>query len=141
MPNEKLVIGDQTVEINSENLKFSDATLNSFFERISGITDNVGAALAEANRQYSLSEHRHKQEYIVKFKQFKEEGKSDKTSELYAEGDADVVLTKEAVINARYVRDRILAHLNALNNARDDAHNRGHMLRKELEKLNMTVNV
>lgn len=139
MPSEKFTIGGQAVEINSEDLRFSDATLNTFFEKISSITDYVGAALAEANRQYSLSEHRYKQEYIRKFREFKEAGKSDKTSELYADAEADVVLFKEASINARYLRDRLLAHLNALNNARDDAHNRGHMLRKELEKLNMTV--
>ncbi len=139
MPNETFRIGEQNFEIDSDNLKFSDATLNSFFEKISGITDYVGSALAEATRQHSLLEARYKQDYIAKFKHFKEDGKSDKTSELYAEGDPDVALIKEAVINAKYVKDRIFAHLNALNNARDDAHNRGHMLRKEMDKLDMEV--
>lgn len=139
MPNETFVIGEQNFQIDSDNTKFSDATLNSFFERISGITDYVGSALAEATRQHSLLEAKYKQEYIAKFKFFKEEGKSDKTSELYAEGDPDVALIKEAVINAKYVKDRLFAHLNALNNARDDAHNRGHMLRKEMDKLDMEV--
>lgn len=139
MPSEKFLIGDQTFEIDSDNLKFTDATLNTFFEKISGITDYVGAALAEANRQHSLLEHRCKQEYIRKFKEYKEAGKSDKTSELYAEGEADVVILREATVNARYLKDRLFAHLNALNNARDDAHNRGHMLRKELQKLDMDI--
>jgi hypothetical protein len=139
MPNESFRIGEQTFEIDSDNLRFSDATLNTFFERISGITDYVGAALAEATRQHSLLEAKYKQDYISKFKHFKEDGKSDKTSELYAEGDPDVALVKEAVINSKYIKDRLYAHLNALNNARDDAHNRGHMLRKEMDKLDMDI--
>jgi len=139
MPSESFAIGDQNFEIDVDNLKFSDATLNQFFEKISGITDYVGAALAESTRQHSLLEAKYKQEYIRKFKEYKEDGKSDKTSELYAEGDPDVALIKEAVINAKYVKDRLYAHLSALNNSRDDAHNRGHMLRKEMEKLDMEV--
>ena len=139
MQSENFKIGDQTFEIDTQNLKFSDVTLNSFFEKISGITDYVGSALAEASRQHSLLENSYKQAYISKFKEFKEAGKSDKTSELYAEGDADVALIKEQVINAKYIKDRLYAHLGALNNARDDAHNRGHMLRKEMDKLDMEV--
>lgn len=139
MPNETFVIGEQAFEIDVDNLRFTDATLNAFFEKISGITDYVGAALAEATRQHSLLEAKYKQEYIRKFKEFKEEGKSDKTSELYAEGDPDVSLVKEACINSKYIKDRLYAHLSALNNARDDAHNRGHMLRKEMDKLDMEV--
>jgi hypothetical protein len=48
-------------------------------------------------------------------------------------------MLKERVINAKYTKDRIYAHLNALNSAREDAHNRGHMLRKEMAKLNMDI--
>jgi hypothetical protein len=137
--SEEFKIGDQTYVLDPDNLKFTDATLNQFFEKISGITDYIGAAHARAMRNHTLLEHAYKQKYIEKYKELKEQGKSDKTAELFSEGDIEVSVLKERVINAKYVKDRIYAHLGALNSARDDAHNRGHMLRKEMDKLNMDV--
>ena len=139
MPSEQIVLGDQTFILDTSNLKFSDPTLNQFFENISGIIDYIGVAHAESMRQHSLLEHQYKQLFIEKFREFKEAGKSDKVSESYAEGCIEVSMLKERVINAKYTKDRIYAHLNALNSAREDAHNRGHMLRKEMAKLNMDI--
>jgi hypothetical protein len=139
MQSEEFVIGEQKFVLDPQNLKFTDGTLNKFFENVSGIIDYIGVAHAEANRQYTLLEHSYKQKYIEKFKEFKEAGKSDKTSELYAEGDIEVSALRERIINAKYTKDRIYAHLSALNSAREDAHNRGHMLRKEMDKLNADI--
>jgi hypothetical protein len=134
-----ILINDEFWEIDSENLKFSDATLNQFFERVSGMIDYVGAGLAKANMWHSSLEHTYKQRYIQKFKEFKEQGKSDKTAELSAEGDEEVSSLKLRCIEARYHKDLLYSHLQALNSAREDAHNRGHMLRKEMAKLNMDI--
>lgn len=130
---------DETWEIDNDNLRFSDATLNQFFEKISGIIDYVGAGHAKAMYWASKLDHEHKQKFIEKFKVFKDEGKSDKNAELCAEGHADVAVIKQEFMKAKYVKDRLYAHLSALNSAREDAHNRGHMLRKELDKLNMDI--
>jgi hypothetical protein len=135
----KVKIGDEVWELNTDNLMFSDGTLNQFFERVSGIIDYVGAGLAKANLWHSLLDHQCKQKYIEKFKEFKEDGKSDKTSELSAEGHTEVSDLRKKVIEARYAKDLLQSHLNALNSAREDAHNRGHMLRKEMDKLNMDI--
>jgi hypothetical protein len=139
MQSEEFAIGEQKFVLDPQNLKFTDGTLNKFFENVSGIIDYIGVAHAEANRQYTLIEHSYKKKYIEKFKEFKEAGKSDKTSELYAEGDIEVSALRERIINAKYTKDRIYAHLSALNSAREDAHNRGHMLRKEMDKLNADI--
>jgi hypothetical protein len=77
--------------------------------------------------------------YIQKYREQKEQGKSDRTAELFAEGEASIVNLKRFVINCRYNKDRLYSHLQALNAAREDAHNRGHMLRKEMDKLNMDI--
>lgn len=135
----KIEIMDEVWEIDTANLVFSDATINQFFERISGIIDYVGAGHAKAMYWASKLDHEHKQKFIEKFKDYKAQGKSDKTAELSAEGDPDVAVVKEKYLQAKYTKDRLYAHLNALNNAREDAHNRGHMLRKELDKLNMEI--
>ena len=138
MPS-KIQIMDETWEIDSNNLRFSDATLNQFFENISGVIDYVGAGHAKSMYWTSKLDYDHKQKFIEKFKQFKDEGKSDKNAELSAEGDPEVAVIKQEFMKAKYVKDRLYAHLSALNRAREDAHNRGHMLRKELDKLNMDI--
>jgi hypothetical protein len=135
----KIDIIDETWEISTDDLKFTDATLNQFFEKVSGIIDYVGAGHAKAMFWASKLDHEHKQKFIEKFKEFKNEGKSDKNAELCAEGEAEVSAIKLQYLQAKYVKDRLYAHLSALNNAREDAHNRGHMLRKELDKLNMEI--
>ena len=135
----KVKIGEETWELNTDNLMFSDGTLNQFFERVSGIIDYVGAGLAKANLWHSLLDHQCKQKYIEKFKEFKDAGKSDKTAELSAEGEFEVSELRKKVIEARYTKDLLHSHLNALNSAREDAHNRGHMLRQEMDKLNMDI--
>ena len=65
---EEFKIGDQTFVLDPSNLKFSDATLNKFFENVSGIIDYIGVAHAGAMRQFSLYEHEYKQKYIEKFR-------------------------------------------------------------------------
>jgi hypothetical protein len=111
---------------------------------VSGYCDYYGQKLADANRAVAKAESLYERLYIQKFREFREGsggegGKSEKTSELYAKSEAEVVKAKAAVHEATYVRDSVWNHLKALNAAREDAHNRGHFLRKELDKLNMEV--
>jgi hypothetical protein len=136
---EKLSIGNQEWTIDSRDLNFTDATLNAFFEKVSGIIDYVGSGHAFSMKHHALAELEYKSEYIQKYREQKEQGKSDKTAELFAEGEASIVNLKRFVINCRYNKDRLYSHLQALNAAREDAHNRGHMLRKEMDKLNMDI--
>ena len=135
----KVKIGDEVWELNTDSLMFSDGTFNQFFEKVSGTIDYVGAGLAKANLWHSLLDHQAKQKFIEKFKEYKDSGKSDKTAELSAEGEQEVSDLRKRVIEAKYVKDLLHSHLNALNSAREDAHNRGHMLRKEMDKLNMDI--
>ena len=135
----KVTIDTEVWEINPDNLRFSDATLNQFFERVSGVIDYVGAGLAKANMWHTMLDHQCKQVFIQKFKMYKEDGKSDKTAELSAEGEPEVYALRKKCIEAKYSKDLLYSHLAALNSAREDAHNRGHMLRKEMDKLNMEI--
>jgi hypothetical protein len=136
---ENIKIQDTDWKIDTTDLSFTDATLNLFFEKVGGIIDYIGSAHANSMRYHSVCELSYKQMFIDKFKFNKENGKSDKTAELYAEGDSDCINLKQMVINARYIKDRLYAHLQALNAAREDAHQRGHMLRKEMDKLNSDI--
>lgn len=135
MNKRTLKIGTQEVTINPDDLKFSDATLNIFLEKVSGIIDYVGQNLANAQRIVSMVEQKHEYAFINSYKKLKEEGKSDKTAELMAKGDDEAQRLRMALIDAKYHKDLLYHHLQALNSAREDAHNRGHMLRKEMDKL------
>lgn len=128
-------VGENVVEINPDDLKFTDATINIFFERISGKIDYIGRCLANAQRICSLLEQKADFAFINEFKKCKEEGKSDKSAELYAKGSDEVQKFKKALIESKHIKDILYQHLQALNSAREDAHNRGHMLRKEMDKL------
>ena len=135
-----ITVEGEDVVLDPRNLRFTDATLNQFFELVSGFCDYYGQKLAEANRSVARCEQLFERFYIEKFRHFREnEGKSEKTSELYSKAEDEVVRAKSAVHEMTFKRDSILNHLKALNAAREDAHNRGHFLRKELEKLNMDV--
>ena len=136
---EKIRLGDQEWTIDSRDLNFTDATLNTFFEKVGSIIDYVGAGHALAMKLHAISELEYKKKYIEKFKDQKDQGKSDKTAELSAEGDQESVDLKMQAIEAKYCKDRLYAHLSALNAAREDGHNRGHFLRKEMDKLNMDI--
>jgi len=132
------------IVLDPANLKFSDPTLNQFFELVSGYCDYYGQKLADANRAVAKAEALFERLYIQKFREFREgvggeSGKSEKTSELYAKSEPEVVKAKAGVHEATFIRDSVWNHLKALNAAREDAHNRGHFLRKELDKLNMEV--
>ncbi len=137
-------LGGDEVILDPQALKFSDPTLNQFFEVVSGYCDYYGQKLADANLSVARAEQLFERLYIEKFKEFREgsngdSGKSEKTSELYAKAESEVVKAKTAVHETAHKRDSILNFLKALNAARDDAHNRGHFLRKEMDKLNMDV--
>lgn len=136
---EKICLGGQDWTIDSRDLNFTDATLNTFFEKVGSIIDYVGAGHALAMKLNAIAELEYKKKYIEKFKEQKDQSKSDKTAELSAEGDQESVDLKMQSIEAKYCKDRLYAHLSALNAAREDAHNRGHFLRKEMDKLNMDI--
>lgn len=134
--NKKTVkVGNQEIILDSDDLKFTDATLNIFLEKISGRIDYVGQNLANAQRIVNMVEQKYDFAFVTAFKKIKEDGKSDKTAELYAKADDEVQRLKMMLIEAKYNKDLIYNHLQALNSSREDAHNRGHMLRKEMEKL------
>lgn len=128
-------VGETIVEINPDDLRFTDATINVFFEKISGKIDYIGRCLANAQRICSLVDQKAEFAFINEFKKSKEEGKSDKSAELYAKGSDEVQKYKKASIEAKHIKDILYHHLQSLNAAREDAHNRGHMLRKEMDKL------
>lgn len=136
---EKLCFDKYEVEINPENLRFDENTLNVYIQRESGFYDNYGASLALAERHLQNKEVAHEKLYCERFVEAKELGSSDKLAEAKAKADVDVNLLREAIVEARYVVNRLKNHLKAWDKSHDNAQSMGHMLRKQMDKLNSDI--
>lgn len=132
---------DEEVVINPNDLLFDDRTLNQFFERVSGRIDYIGRCHADAQHISLRREQEYEQMWLGLYKRYRlgESKCAEKTSELLAKGDDAVQKAKQEYIEAKHTRDLLYAHLQALNAAREDAHNRGHFIRKEMDKLHSDI--
>jgi hypothetical protein len=135
----QIKIGEEVVNLDPNDLKFTDRTLNDFFERIGGRIDYIGRAHADAQALHRLREQAEQALFFAKFKYWKVEGKSDKVSELFAKADEEVQAARTETIATQHRKDLLYQHLQALNTCRQDAHQRGHFLRAEMKHLNMDI--
>lgn len=141
MKEETLVFAGYSVTLDSENLRFNEATLTQYIQTESGYYDNFGASLARAERNLQNREILHEKLYADRFVEAKEMGGSDKLAEAKTKGDDDVVASKEEIVEAKYIVNRLKQHLRAWDKNHDNAQSLGHMLRKELDKLNAEINM
>lgn len=139
MTKEVLKFAGQEVVIDSENLRFSEATLNEYIQRESAYYDNFGAYLALAEKNLQNKEVLHEKLYSDRFVEAKESGSTEKLAEAKAKADQDVVSIKEDVIEAKYIVNRLKQHLRAWDKNHDNAQSLGHMLRKTMDKLNAEI--
>ena len=139
MPVEKLKFDKYEAQIDPENLRFDENTLTAYIEREGGYYDNVGAYLAMAERHLQNKEVLYEKLYCERFEEAKEIGASDKLAEAKSKKDVDVVEMKMEVIEARYIVNRLKNHLKAIDKSHDNAQSLGHMLRKQMDKLNSDI--
>ena len=139
MAEEKLSIGGREVILNSDNLKFSDATLNQYIQTESGFYDYFGACLAMAERDLQNKDLCHEKLFADRFTEAKDCGGSDKYAEATAKKDPEVVDLKQKCVDAKYIVKRLQQHLRAWDKNHDNAQSLGHMLRKTMDKLNAEI--
>jgi len=137
---EILKIGDMEVVLDPDNLKFNETTLNEYIQKESAYYDNFGASLAKAERVLQLMELKCDTLYQEKFSGYKESGAgSDRLCEAKSKSDEEYIKAKGGVINAKYKVKRLQLHLRAWDKNHDNAQSLGHMLRKEMDKLNSDI--
>lgn len=139
-----IMLLSEEVVIDPADLLFDDRTLNQFFERVSGRIDYIGRCHADAQCITLKKEQEYKQLFLAKFKFYRigTDGGTklaEKTAEMLAKADVDVQKAESVWINARHNKDLLHAHLQALNAARGDASQRGHFIRKEMDKLHRDI--
>lgn len=132
---ESLQIGGHKIEIDPENLRFSEATLTTYIQTEAGFYDNFGASLAMAERHLQREELLCEKARNDRFVEYKDNGDAVALAEAKAESDPTVMAFKDRVIDAKYNVTRLKRHLLAWDKNHDNAQSLGHMLRKQMDKL------
>lgn len=139
MRNDKIDIDGDQVHLDPKNLEFSDSTLTIYLQKEGGYYNNFGGYLARAEHNLMQSEITLEALHGQKFRDYKDEGGSDKYAEGRTESDEDVVDAKKAVADAKFRVRLLTQHLKAWDKNHENAQSLGHFLRKEMDKLGTDV--
>lgn len=134
-----LPIGGNKVVIDHSLLEFDETTLNGFMERVAIWYSYYSQQLAEAEYLVSRREQEYDLAYSRKFDEAKAEGCSDNLAKARAIMDSDVQEAQKNQDQAKVIMQKLKHYLKAWDMAHDNAHNRGHFLRKEMEKLGAEI--
>lgn len=139
MAVEKLEFGGFEVCIDPEKMRFDETSLTEYIQCEFPYYDNIGHYLSLAERNLQNLEVTYERLYHERFVESKEMGGSDKLAEAKAKSDPDVIATKQDIVDAKYIVNRLKRHLSALDKNHDNAQSLGHMLRKSMDKLNTEI--
>jgi hypothetical protein len=134
-----LLIGGQTVTIDTGLLAFDEATLSEYLEKEGGYYAYFGAKLAEAEREFQQLELSYDVIFAERFKDYKDQGGSDKYAESRTVCDPDVEKAKRDMQEGKYKVRQLQQYLRAWDRNHECAQNRGNTLRRELDKLNQGI--
>lgn len=133
-------VGDEAVFLNPEVLTFDEARLNQYLQEEAGWYNYYGQKLADAESYLQWFETQYDVRYSTKFRFFKDEGGSDKMAEAKAKADPEVETAKKAVIAGKRSVKKLQQYLRAFDKSHDNAQSFGHMLRREMDKLQNRIN-
>lgn len=139
--NIEIQVADRKVVLNPNNLVFNEASLTKYIECEHVWYDHFGQALAELELEHQTLEIDYDALYGVKFKENKEAGASDKLADAYVKSDGEIVNLRKKMSEVKKNITLVKNHLRAWDKSHDNAQSRGHMLRKEMDKLNGTISM
>lgn len=141
MDNEIYVtLNNEQIHLDPKKMEFNEVTLNEYLEREALWYDYYGQKLAEAEYLAQRYELDYEVLFAQKFKEFKEgEGGSDKLTECKVVACSDVENAHKEVIAAKAKVKHLQQHLRAWDKSHDNAQSRGHMLRREMDKLSLDI--
>lgn len=136
---EKFKIMDREFVLDPELFKFNEYTLNQYLQKEAGYYDHFCQALAMAEKMLQIVEMQHDEVYYRHFSKYKEEGYSIPLSEAKANMEPEVKKSKMALIEWRYRVQRIKLYLKSWDKNHENAQSLGHMVRKQMDKLNTDI--
>jgi hypothetical protein len=132
-------IGGQEVVLDNSRLAFNEVSLNAFMENLALWYDYFSQKLAEAEAILAYKEYEHDVLFSSAYERSKEDGCTDKLAEANAKKEPNVCEAKKEIIGAKHKVTLLKQHLKAWDKAHENAMSRGHMLRKEMDKLNTDI--
>lgn len=137
---QNISLGGVEIDLNSDHMKFNEMSLSEYYQRESGYYDYYSAQLAFADFLVSSRDNEFDAMFSEKFATYKEQGGlSDKLAEAKAKSDPVVVEAAKALAVSKLKKNLLQQYLRSWDRNHENALALGHMLRKEMDKLNMTV--
>jgi len=140
-PENKRVVnlGQEDIVLDADRLLFNEASLNQFQDRLAIWYDYFSEKLSLAEYLLARRESDYDVVYSKAYAEHKEGGATDKLSEAHAKSDPEVQDAKNLVILAKQRVQQLKQHLKSWDKAHDNAQSRGHMVRKEMDKLRSDI--
>lgn len=132
-------IGGQDIVLDNSRLAFNEISLNTFMENLALWYDYFSQKLAEAEAILAYKEYEYDILFSSSYEKSKEEGCTDKLAEANAKKDPNTCEAKKEIIGAKHKVTLLKQHLKAWDKAHENAMSRGHMVRKEMDKLNTDI--
>jgi hypothetical protein len=132
-------IGGQDVVLDNSRLAFNEISLNNFMENLALWYDYFSQKMAEAEAILAYKEYEYDILFSSAYEKSKEEGCTDKLAEANAKKESNVCEAKREIIGAKHKVTLLKQHLKAWDKAHENAMSRGHMVRKEMDKLNTDI--
>jgi len=140
-PLEKVTVQvrGKPVCLDPDNMKFNEITLSDYMDKEYGWIDYFGKQLEFANKDALDAEILYEAEFATKYVAAKDLGGTENYSKQVAAADQTVTALRKDLAIKKETANLIKAHLKAWDKNHDNAQNRGHTLRKEMEKLNRDI--
>jgi hypothetical protein len=135
----KIKLNQEEVELKSENLEFNETELNDFLKKAASNLAYYNERYAVAQYISAMYEDKAEELYEIRFKEAKENGGSDKLANAFATASDDVKEAKTKARLAKYHVNLLYGYIKALDRANTNAINLGYNIRKEIDKLGVSV--
>lgn len=140
-PIEKITVNvlGKDVILDPNNMHYNENSLGEFMSKEYAWVDYFGKQLEFAQKEAMLADIEAEAIYSKKFMLSKDDGNSDNYAKAFALSDNDVIEAKKRHIERKEVVGHIKRHLTAWDKNHDNAQNRGHTLRKEMDVLSRDI--
>lgn len=137
----KVVVQGREIVLHPKNMKYNENSLGDYMSKEYGWVDYLGKQLEYAQKEVLLADIEFDRLYSLRYIEAKDKGESEGYSKAFANSRDDVVDARKHLAERKEVVGHIKAHLKAFDKNHENAQNRGHTLRKELDKLNREIYV
>lgn len=134
-----VIVNGKEVKLDPKNMDFTDNNINEYMQREYRWIDYFGKQLELAQKARLIAEIEAEEIYSKKYVEAKDLGGTEQYAKAKANANPDVVEARKNVIEKKEIEGFLKAHLRAWDKNHDNAQNRGHSLRKELDKLNKDI--